>query len=65
MRGRDLEHWDLEDKWDDTWRPPFIEGFNLHPWQKIGVTFVLKRYLAGQPFAWIGDEMGVGKVPAA
>jgi hypothetical protein len=42
MRGRDLEHWDLEDKWDDTWRPPFIEGFNLHPWQKIGVTFVLK-----------------------
>jgi hypothetical protein len=65
MRGRDLEHWDLEDKWDDSWQPPFINGRALRAWQKIGVTFVLRRYFEGKRFAWVGDEMGIGKVPSA
>jgi hypothetical protein len=63
MQGRDLEHWDLENKWNKAWQPPYREvDQQLRPWQKIGVTFVMQRYLAGAWFAVIGDEIGIGKV---
>ena len=69
MEGRDLEHLDLKDRFlDSEWTPPFKRNLRLHPWQKLGVTFMHLRHndalesRTKKGFCIIGDEMGIGKV---
>jgi hypothetical protein len=56
-----MEHKELRSDWDDSYDPRMKSGMSLHPWQKIGVTFLhecRKKY----GFALMADDMGIGKV---
>ena len=47
--------------WREEWTPPFVDEYELHPWQKTGVAFLLRcREKFG--VALLADDMEVGKV---
>jgi hypothetical protein len=56
-----MEHKYLRNYWKDEYTPNLQSGKSLHPWQKLGVTF-LHECRKNYGFALLGDEMGVGKV---
>jgi len=62
MEGKEMEHLEYKDLWDERWTPPMNGDFELSPWQKLGVTF-LRKCRESYKYALLGDDMGVGKVP--
>lgn len=56
-----MEHKYLRNEHDSQHDPELLPPKKLHPWQRIGVTFLHKcRKIFG--FALLADDMGVGKV---
>ena len=56
-----MEQMVLKEKWVPGYEPELKPGFRLHPWQKLGVTF-LHHCRKEFGFALMADEMGIGKV---
>ena len=56
-----MEQMILKEKWESGYEPELKAGFGLHPWQKLGVTF-LHHCQKEFGFALMADEMGIGKV---
>jgi hypothetical protein len=61
MEGKDMEHTDLFNEWDEKWTPPLRSEFRLMDHQKLAVAF-LQAVRRERKFALIGDDMGIGKV---
>jgi SNF2-related domain len=61
MEGKDMEHTDIFNEWDEKWTPPLLPDFRLMDHQKLAVAF-LQAVRRERTFALIGDDMGIGKV---
>lgn len=58
-----MEHSELEGLWKSVYAPPLKDPYVLKGFQKLAVTFLMwckERY----KFAFVADEMGIGKVIA-
>ena len=61
LHNNEMEHKYLRRMWKEEYSPKLLPKMKLHPWQKLGVTF-LHNCCEKFGFAILGDEMGVGKV---